>query len=146
MCDKCWLTGFGVGAAMVMMIFALLFLGPPAHSEEHQHPQKDLQLHEQFYQHWNRPVFRDETGKRTSSCCDNRDCYPTAIRKVDAFTYEAKRRPEDRTADNSEWVKFPATMLEQNQADEEESPDGQSHACISPSADFVYCATLGNGM
>jgi len=101
------------------------------------HPSQDMALHEKFYQNWNMPSFRNDKGERITSCCNNKDCYPTAIRLRIDGNYEAWRREDGR------WIIFPATLLEQNQPDMEESPDGQSHACIV--GDRVVCATLGGG-
>lgn len=135
-----WLT------ILAMSLFIVIGFASQSWGAEHHHPAKDMQLHEQFYKTWNMPTERDADGKRYQSCCNDKDCYPTAIRKVNEDTYEAHRRPEDKTETNSEWVRFPASLLEQNQSDEKESPDGQTHACISPYTDTVFCATLGSGI
>lgn len=160
---------------MLKLLIAFLFgliigSGSCKAAEPHQHHPEDLAMHEKFYQHWNRPnVGRDaKTGKRTSSCCNKDDCYATPI-KVKGNSWYALRREDQR------WIMVPDNVLEQNYMgpgqDGEESPDGQSHVCMSkpyaygseyygastpsipPQADpaafetatdgMVYCATLG---
>jgi len=96
------------------------------------HPPQDQELHEKFYQHWFRPV------PRTVSCCSMQDCYPTEAKLVGG-TWFALRR-EDR-----QWIPVPESVLEHNQADPEESPDGRSHVCMQPpgNSNMVFCFVLG---
>lgn len=101
------------------------------------HPAKDMALHEQFYSKWERPNLRRPDGSRHSSCCNNEDCFPTPVRQRGSV-YEALSR------DKTHWVQVPPHLLEENQPDPVESPDGQSHACIG-SMDYVYCAVRGTG-
>lgn len=118
----------------------ILILATPAFAQGHSnHPPKDQALHETFYSTWLRPDIRVGVD-RTASCCNDKDCYPTLFKKVGG-TWFAQRR-EDR-----EWIAVPAAIIEQNQPDERESPDGQSHVCMQPPnmQNKVFCATLGTG-
>ena len=105
---------------------------------QHRHPQADADLHEKFYSTWLMPNGGSERNK---SCCDNKDCYPTAM-KFERGNWYALRR-EDRR-----WLVIPPSKIEQNQADPREAPDHRSHACIAPpwSGEAVFCATLGSGI
>lgn len=89
-----------------------------------------------FYAKW---LIPNPGGDRSSSCCSERDCYSTAIR-LRAGRYEARRREDGK------WIVVPDGILEQNQGDPRESPDGASHVCMQPPGinDRVYCAVLGS--
>lgn len=116
----------------------LLCLIVPAWGQSHHHPPQDAQLHEQFYSTWLMP---NGGQKRTSSCCNLQDCYPTQMRNVGG-TWFAKRR------EDGQWIAVPSGKLEQNQSDPRESPDGQAHVCMPPPGYGygVYCAVLGSGI
>lgn len=129
-----------IGLCMVLVFIGLICLARQAYGEEHHHPAADAPIHEQFYSKWMIPT------PRTQSCCDLKDCYPTALRQRADGQWEARRRPSDMRDGLKEWVPFAAAKLEQNQTDPQESPDGRSHACISQHSDIVYCATLGAGI
>jgi len=105
-----------------------------------QHPPEDMEIHEKFYSHWNRPAFRDINGNRTESCCNNTDCYPAQIKK-ELGRYWYKRR------EDGQWRIIPEEILEHNQVDARESPDGRNHVCAQPPgmSDMVFCAVLGSG-
>lgn len=129
--------------------FMLVLAFGAAHGAEHDHtghqPGYEQQMHDEFYKDWMMPDNRDSSGVRISSCCSDQDCFPTTVRQRTDGTWEAKRRP-GALEGLSEWVQFEPKKLEQNYQDMKESPDGQSHACISAHSDHVYCATLGSGM
>ena len=101
------------------------------------HPQ-DLLLHDKFYSTWNQP---NNGNRRRVSCCNNQDCYPTNI-VLKEGKWWAQRR------EDLKWIMIPDGKLEHNQPDPRESPDHQSHACISPpiGGDYVFCAVLGSGL
>src|SRR5689334_17038881 len=74
----------------------------PAHlsfAEEHRHPQQDQEIHEKFYSTWMRPDMPH------ASCCDNRDCYPTAARFRNGH-WEARRR------EDGAWLVVPDSKVE----------------------------------
>lgn len=104
---------------------------------QHEHHPQDKPLHDIFYDKWNVP---NQGNPRRYSCCNKQDCYPTPIKFEDG-KYWALRR------EDLKWLLVPQDRLEQLQQDTVESPDHQSHACISPPSvgDNVYCATLGEG-
>src|SRR5712671_6140274 len=78
---------------------------------------------------------------RRMSCCNSQDCYPTNI-VLKEGKWWAQRR------EDLKWIMVPDGKLEHNQADPRESPDHQSHACISPpiGGDYLFCAVLGSGL
>jgi hypothetical protein len=103
----------------------------------------------QFYMTWMRPENAclspnvqegSHCGHRKSSCCNKQDCHGTQVKKIDGrwqfWDYwswtEAPR-----------WRDVPDSVLEHNQPDPRESPDGQNHVCASPG--HVFCAVFGSG-
>jgi hypothetical protein len=110
---------------MRAIIGGLLALWVTAAAAQHADHPRDLALHERFYKTWNQPTVRDKDGKRTSSCCSDKDCYPTIIKHIGQFFY-AQRREDQR------WLQVPDRILEENADDPRESPDGQSHVCMTP--------------
>ncbi len=122
---------------MLSILFALL-ITPATAQEHHHHPPQDQHLHDMFYNTWRMP---NGGLPRTSSCCNDRDCYPTSI-ELRGGKYYARRR------EDGAWIEVPASKLEHNQSDPRESPDGQNHVCMPPPGygQGVYCAVLGNGI
>lgn len=115
-----------IGFALMMMLGPLV-LG-------HEHPPQDEELHVKFYLSWMIPPLRNV------SCCDKRDCYPTAVKNVGG-TWFVERR-EDR-----EWIPVPEHKIEQNQKDPKESPDGRAHVCLGPPPyGVLHCFTHGSGV
>lgn len=116
----------------------LLLLISPAAAQHHGHPPQDAQLHDEFYNTWLRP---NHGYPRAASCCNKHDCYPTRIERRGASWYAQRR--EDHA-----WIRIPQGLLEHEQNDPRESPDGQSHACMPPPTvgDVVYCAVLGSAI
>lgn len=125
------------GTATGIVILALVTL---AHADEgplHKHPPQHEKLHQEFYKDWKQPPHRSR------SCCNDKDCYPTPIKFEDGNHWALRR-------EDQKWIKIDPLVLEQNQEpdDQRESPDFQSHACISSpdyddGFDYVYCATIG---
>jgi hypothetical protein len=104
-------------------------------SQEHHHPPQDAAMHDRFYSSW---LIPNGGQQRKSSCCDRKDCYRTQG-KFHAGQWWALRR-EDQN-----WVLLPNNKLEHNQPDPRESPDGQTHVCMSPPpTSTIYCAVLGS--
>lgn len=126
------------GAATVSALAGLLVFGAGscALAQEHSgHSAAHQALHEQFYSKWMRPNFRKPDGRRMGmSCCDDKDCRPHPIVQRGAEFYVVLE-------DGREML-IPEGILEETQADQVESPDGQSHACVSFQ---VWCATRGLG-
>src|SRR6266550_4164210 len=78
----------------------------------------------EFYAKWMRPGGSYGVGHRTNSCCNRSDCFPVAEITRQQGNYFV--RPEGSV----EWYKVPTSVIESNQADPRESPDGLSHVCI----------------
>lgn len=127
---------FVIGALAALVAAVSVVKGDEDHPG---HPPQDQSLHDQFYSTWNRPDMRDDKGNRYASCCNKEDCYSTPMKNVGGTWLALKRETQ-------QWVVVPNALIEQNQADTRESPDGQSHACINKYTNQVYCATIGSGM
>ena len=122
-------------AGMFLMFFITL---SPA-----QHRPEDMELHEKFYSNWYRPDLDlrdprgDPNGRRLNSCCNKQDCEPAEIVYQNGH-YFAKLR----TANGP--VLIPDVIIEANQSDPRESPDGRSHVCWNHTTNAIYCAVLGS--
>lgn len=116
----------------VLVVALVLWMGVGAATaeQEHKHPPQDVPIHERFYSTWMMPDHRQ------TSCCDQKDCYPTEV-KFEYGDWWALRR-EDR-----KFVRVPPEKIEQ----ERDNPDGRNHVCMAPPArgDIVYCLSLGGG-
>lgn len=121
------------------VVFYLLWLFMyAATAQNHKHGHEDGLP--DFYAKW---LIPNPHGYRSSSCCNERDCYPAPIRlNRELGRYEFLRREDKR------WFPIPPSILEQNQPDPRESPDGASHVCAQPPGinDRVYCAVLGSAI
>jgi hypothetical protein len=126
-----WL-GFRAGLFVfggAALLYCLLY--PASGQQLHQHTHDGEVGH--FYQTWMRP------GHRQHSCCNEKDCYSTSFKLIGG-TWFAQRR-EDR-----EWMPIPVGILEDNQPDPRDSPDGRGHVCMQPpgKGNVVFCAVLGS--
>jgi hypothetical protein len=123
-----WQTAFALARETLAKIWTI----------QHQNHPQDLPLHDKFYSTWSQP---NNGNRRRVSCCNNQDCYPTNI-VLKEGKWWAQRR------EDLKWMMVPDGKLEHNQPDPRESPDHQSHACISPpiGGDYVFCAVLGSGL
>lgn len=117
-------------------LFALL--ARPCFAAEVHHHDNETEAVDKFYSEWQRPDMRRDDGERYYSCCNRTDCHATVVQKGDGGDLYA------RSHDGLRWVKIPDELIEQNQTDPRESPDGRNHACISK-ADEVFCFTYGEG-
>lgn len=102
-----------------------------------QHPSEHAELHDKFYSTWLRPEMRSPAGQRQYSCCNNKDCAPARFKNVSGAWFGQK-------LGTTQWQAIPDRLMEQNQPDPRESPDGQGHLCSS--GWHVFCAVLGGGM
>ena len=118
-------------ALVVIIILALM--APAFSMEKHDH--NSLGLAGDFYAGWKRP---NQEGPRVSSCCNQQDCYQPLIRGVSGH-WEYMSRVTGR------WRTIPENLLESNQPDPRESPDGLPHICEN-STGGVLCAVLGGGI
>jgi hypothetical protein len=115
-------------AALMLAFLTLLtaLLGPGAWAHDHE----ELGTAGAFYERWMRPPGR------YSSCCNKQDCYATTIRRK-GEDYEFVER------ESGQWRFLPASLLEQNQEDAIDSPDGLSHVCARP-GQLPFCAVRGS--
>ncbi len=126
MFDSEWLKFVGI---LVGMTLALIW-GTAALSQ-HSHEG----LVGQFYATWYRPAGIG-IPHRQQSCCNEQDCYTTTFKKVGVQWLFWDRETQA-------WRHVPEGILEHNQPDPRESPDGSSHVCASPN--HVFCAVIGSG-
>jgi hypothetical protein len=103
--------------------------GPAVHHHDGMSAEVD-----RFYSSW---LVPNGGNPRLSSCCSKTDCSPAEIRRV-AGHWEGRRLRD------SLWVTIPEKLIESNQGDPRESPDGLSHLCLNGSG-AVLCAVLGSG-
>lgn len=101
---------------------------------------------DRFYSTWFSPrPYGAPENRRTASCCNHTDCKAVRVR-----FHEGKEQvwwePWQK------WVDVPADVIEQDQPDPRDSPDGQNHACIYefPGGGSTYppdfrCYTRGTG-
>src|SRR5438105_2986998 len=83
----------------IVAAVALLFGMPYAFGQDH-HPSQDQEIHKKFYQTWMLP------DAPNSSCCNDKDCYPTEARFRDGHWY-GKRREDEK------WILIPDKKIEQ---------------------------------
>jgi hypothetical protein len=121
----------------MLVIAIILALMAPAFALE-QHDHNSLGLAGDFYAGWKRPDARFPNGDRSMSCCNKIDCYQPLIRGVSGH-WEYMSRATGR------WKNIPEVLLESNQADPRESPDGLPHVCEN-STGYLLCAVLGGGI
>lgn len=102
---------------------------------QHYHRPQDAGIHERFYMTWLRPNHRMTNGQRSASCCNLQDCHPTEFKHSNGHWWA-------KTNDGRNIIFVPEDILEHNQPDARESPDGRSHICVR--ANQVVCAVLGS--
>ncbi len=119
----------GLIALAVLFAFVAVAFG-----DEHGHPPQDEAMHDKFYSSWFIPP------NRSRSCCNKQDCYPTEIKRIGGQWHALRR-------EDGEWIPFSADLLEENQGDSRDSPDGRSHVCMQAPGyyDYVFCAVRGSG-
>lgn len=106
---------------------------PPKHDHSQLGPAGKL------YERWKQPGSRAVDGDRLTSCCDEKDCEPATIVRVDGKLYVRNHKMAPGRD-----VLLPDGILEHNQPDPEESPDGLPHVCMNTFG-MVLCAMLGSG-
>lgn len=139
--------------AMSLAIILCLATGKLVRAAEHDHSAMPPSQAE-FYTHWNMPP------KRESSCCDLKDCYDTLFRtrngKIEFLVREiigkddkgfVIREGVTQAKDRGEWAPMRMDVLEENQTDPYDSPDGLNHVCEAPgeTGHYVFCAVRGGG-
>lgn len=91
-----------------------------------------------FYSTWRRPNSRGGRILRGNMfCCSERDCYQAMVRGgPDHYEYMSRWY--------GAWRPLPDAILEHNQSDPHESPNGFSHVCEStPPNPVPICAVFG---
>lgn len=92
----------------------------------------------QFYSTWMRPKgLYAGMIHRSQSCCRSTDCFPVAETRMEHGQYLV--RPESSPT----FYRVPSSIVESEQSDPRESPDGRSHVCIIGGA--VVCFVEGIG-
>lgn len=116
------------------MIWLLaLLISTAAAQEIHQHPGvTDDPAVDYFYSTWLRP---NNGAPRFYSCCNRVDCYPVEAQFRGGHWFYKHRETQT-------WKIVPDGLVEHEQADPRESPDGRNHICASPHG-HVYCFTVG---
>jgi hypothetical protein len=128
------LSIFGGAALLYWLLYAA------SGQELHQHTHDGEVGH--FYQTWMRPGYDARgflTGHRQHSCCNEKDCYSTSFKLVGGTWFTQRR-------EDGEWMPIPVRILEENQPDPRDSPDGRGHVCMPPPDKGNFCAVLGKGM
>jgi hypothetical protein len=76
-----------------------------------------------IYTNWKRPDYPH------SSCCNNKDCYPTEAR-FQSGSWFARRR------EDGEWLRIPPAKI----LHDEQTEDGKAHLCaLPPESGVIYC-------
>ncbi len=126
-----------LGMAMAVMLFAILFMPLVVSAQEH-HDHAALGEAGQFYSTWNRPKGHySGIGHRTQSCCNRTDCRP--VDQVEIKNGQIWARLEN----SYEWYKVDPSIIESNQGDPRDSPDGRSHGCVI--GGVMACFVEGSG-
>lgn len=122
---------------LVYIILVVLFcvaIIATAFAQDHGHPQRDLEIHQKFYQTWMMP------DNRAISCCHDEDCAPAESK------FEDGRWLARKSGDDGDFTPVPPQKIEQDR----DSPDGRSHICgrrygFANNEFTVFCFKLGNG-
>ena len=127
-----FLDFLGLCGMAIIAAFAYVCLIGVVRGEDNHHAPEHQQLHEKFYASWSRPRFPPPHAP--ISCCDKKDCYPTAA-KFEGGKWFALHR------ETSTFIEIPVEDIER----ERDNPDGQAHLCANP-AGYVYCFSFGAGI
>lgn len=124
-----------------ILIVACLMLGTAylARAEE-PHDHGAMGAAGEFYSKWLRPKG-DFVGvtHRGYSCCSRSDCSPV----IELETRDGQVWARVELAPDT-WYRVPRSIIESNQIDPRETPDGRAHACII--AGIVACYVEGGGV
>jgi hypothetical protein len=110
----------------------LIFIATPIAAQDIHHHEGMTPDVDRFYSTWLRP---NGEHPRVSSCCNFLDCYPVEAQFVGGHWFFRHRETQT-------WKIVPDGLVEHEQADPRESPDGRNHVCASPYG-HVYCFTVG---
>jgi hypothetical protein len=143
-----------LGFALLVLVGSLMVAtcNPSFGQGLHKHTPRDEEVHQKFYSTWERPNYPG------NSCCNWRDCFPTAFKRVAGKWYALRREiTKDEGGvieyelmnpkDADSWIEIPDAIIENNQVpgksfkssvdgktyvmkEPRESPDGRSHVCM----------------
>jgi hypothetical protein len=128
-----FVPGLFIAALIVIAAMLLVYLLPAGAQEIHHHDGQ-TEVVDKFYSTWLAP---NRGQPRVSSCCNKMDCSPADIKRENGHWYGRRRT-------DANWSFIPDALIESNQGDPRESPDGQNHICISTGG-VPLCAVLGSG-
>lgn len=116
-------------AVLIVLCGLLLQVALVRAHDEHMATTPDQTKVFEFYRTWMRPGGGYAgLGHRFQSCCNRTDCFPVGeIRKTKGNYYVRLRYPNGELS-HEYFVRN--EVLESNQHDPRESPDGMSHACV----------------
>jgi hypothetical protein len=136
-------TMAAVTAVAVALLWAMMALAGSAraHDAHLALSVEDQKIYE-FYAHWMRPKGNFAgMAHRGASCCNKTDCFPVVEIRLSGGRYSI--RVQTPRGISPEYRVDPA-IIESNQTDPRESPDGKSHACII--GGMVACFVEGSGI
>jgi len=113
-------------------ILAALMLSRATAQDIHHHEGITDPAVDRFYSTWLRP---NGSYPRVLSCCNQLDCYPVEAQFRGGHWFFRHRETQT-------WKIVPDGLVEHEQADSRESPDGRNHVCADPDG-HVYCFTVG---
>ncbi len=91
--------------------------------EEHDH---NKMTNGKFYSEWNRPKGNFQgIEHRKQSCCNRTDCSPVLATEMRDGQMYARFE-----LNPSIWYKVDQSIIESNQGDPKETPDGRAHGCV----------------
>jgi hypothetical protein len=122
-------AAFVIGILLGLLFYPLHSRGQDIHQHEGQ-----SEIVNQFYSTWMIP------GTRTMGCCNKIDCYQAQVRREGGTWFVLQRETHI-------WRPIPENIIEQNQPDPRESPDGVAHVCMQASQETprIFCFTHGGG-
>jgi len=130
-------------ATFLLVAFVLMTHFAMAHDATMASSPEEAQVF-QFYSAWMRPKGVFSIQHRKNSCCNRSDCFPVAETKVDGQGRYVVR-PEIAGAPGlGQWYTVNPSIIESQQGDPRESPDGRSHVCII--GGVVACFVEGSGI
>jgi hypothetical protein len=136
LCWYCLILGIAFG-----IIGYVLLRQAKGEEEIHHHPGM-TELVDKFYSSWMMPIPFSNLNRRTKSCCNKVDCAPREIKFENGRWFVHWFNPQLK---HDVWLPIPENLIEANQPDPRESPDGQSHVCINPNNGEILCAVVGSG-
>jgi hypothetical protein len=138
-----WSERVTLAIFVLLFLLSLALLSTKAPAQEHLHVGKAGEL----YEKWMRPEDVCKTtpntqaicGRRKISCCNRIDCRAVQVKQEGGHWFFLDILPP---TGQSRWREIPDEIVEANQPDPVESPDGMNHVCASPA--HVYCFTVGS--